>query len=329
MKSKKSIRPDPLDFFKKYSLVGSSKTIDLKKSKAKVCRYCSKNNTQTKFNQDTHLIPELLGENDTLTFDECDTCNKTFSNFESHLATFVRPYLTMLGVKGKKKIPKFHSRTKDRNEETRTILEHQEGNHKKLILQDLDDYRINHDEKTFDIIFRKAPFVPLRVYKSILKIGLSLLPLEDDKNNQRSFTWLNSDNVELAYVSTGFITSLTRTYFQTPWADLYQANKLGTTRKVFPKHTLILGFANQIVQIFLPFSNEQADVHTGKRPLDLILYPSFAFDKIEGSQTVRIKTFDLSVDHAVTEDQKMTFTYESAELNIPHHEIKSSMIIKG
>jgi len=311
------MKPDPLDFWKKYELVGSSKTYVPSTVKSKICRYCERTEKDTTFNQDTHLLPELIGENNILTFDECDICNKLFSNYESSFSIFIRPYITLLGVKGKKKIPSFQSRTVDRNEETRTTLKHKEGNQKELHIQSLDDYTINPETKTFEIVFRKPPFIPLKVYKSLLKIGLSLLPTEFDKFNKQSFAWLTNRQDDLTFVSYAFITTLKKKYFSTPSADLYRAKKLFKGKEEFPEHILILCFANQIVQIFLPFSDELKEVHDDKRQLSLGLLPAFAFDKIETSQTVQIKTFNLGIGTSITEDYKISFKYGSAELNIP------------
>jgi hypothetical protein len=312
------MKSDPLDFWKKYELVSSSKTYNSTKTKSKICRYCDRTENETAFAQDTHLLPELIGENDILTFDECDLCNKQFSDYESSFSIFIRPYITLLGVKGKKKIPTFQSRTIDRNEETRTTLKHREGNQKELHIQTLDDYTINPDNKTFDIVFRKPPFIPLKVYKSILKIGLSLLPTELDKFNRQSFEWLTDRTDYLNFIPYAFISTLKRKKFGSPSADLYRAKKLFRGKEEFPEHILVLCFANQIVQIFLPFSDELKKVHNGKRNLSLNLFPGFAYDKLETPQTIEIKTYNLGVSTPVTENHKISFSYDSAEINIPN-----------
>lgn len=318
------MRPDPLDFWKKYELISGSKTFAPLQTKNNICRYCERTNKQVTFTQDTHLLPELIGENNILTFDECDECNKLFSSFESNFSIFIRPYITLMGIKGKKKIPSFQSRTVDRNEETRTFLKHTEGNSKELHIQTLNDYSINADTKTFDIVFRKPPFVPLKVYKSLLKIGLSLLPKEFDIANKDSFAWLNGRQEHLEFIPYAFITSLKRKSFTTPSADLYRAKKLVKGKSEFPEHILILCFANQIIQIFLPFSDELKKVHNSKRTLSLDIFPAFVFDKIEAGQTVEIKTYNLGVATSVTENHQISFSYQEAEINIPSPQSKST-----
>lgn len=309
--------PDPLDFWNKYELIGSSKTYVPSTVKSKICRYCNKSEKETSFNQHTHLLPELIGENNIFTFDECDICNKLFSDYESSFSIFIRPYMTLLGIKGKRKIPDFHSRTVERNEETRTILKHKVGNKKELYIQSIDDFTINPKNKTFDIIFRKSPFVPLKVYKSLLKIALSLLPREFDKFNKQSFAWLTNRQDDLTFVCRAFITTLKKKRFLTPYADLYKAKKLFNNKEEFPEYTLIICFANQVVQIFLPDSDELEQNNVTQRQLVINLLPAFAFDNVETSQISKIKVFNLGIETSITVDHKISFKYETADINIP------------
>ena len=77
------MRPDPLDFWNKYELISSSNNYKPINIKSKVCKYCEKSDKETTFKQQTHLLPELIGENNIYTQDECDSCNAIFSDYES------------------------------------------------------------------------------------------------------------------------------------------------------------------------------------------------------------------------------------------------------
>ncbi|MES2138894.1 MAG: hypothetical protein V4511_04260 [Bacteroidota bacterium] len=312
------MQPDPLHFWKKYELVSSSKTFVPIKVKSNFCRYCGKSDKETTFRQDTHLLPELIGENDILTYDECDICNNLFSDYESSFSTFIRPYITLLGVKGKRKVPAFQSRTVNRNEDTRTTLLHREENTKELHIQTLDDYRINIDTKTVDLVFRKPPYIPLKVYKSLLKIGLSLLPQEFDNFNSQSFAWLVNKQDDLNFISHAFISTLKKKYFKEPSADLYRAKKIFDEENEYPEHILILYFANQVIQIFLPFSHELKNVHNPqKRNLEINIFPGVAYDKLGETNSFQIKFYDLAISNPIREDHTISLSYGSVETNIP------------
>jgi hypothetical protein len=310
------MKPDPLDFWKKYELVNTSKNFESEKIKSKVCRYCGRTNSETTFKQITHLLPELLGQNNALqTYNECDLCNNLFSKYENSLSTFVRPYITLLGIKTKKKIPKFQSR--GQKEEVRTLLTHKGINEKELIIKNISDYTINPKEKTFEILFRKPPYIPLDIYKILVKIGLSLMPITFDEYNKDTFDWLVNKTDTLQFFSLAFVTMLNCSYYPLPQADLYRARKLHTDKEEFPEHILILSFANLIIQIYLPFSDEFAKVYNGKRDLQLVLFPAPAFDKFSSSNQREIKVYDFACNQPITENHPIKFSYENGDLNIP------------
>jgi hypothetical protein len=319
--SGESPKLDPLDFFKKYELLSSSKDYTNAIIKSKVCRYCGRAEPKTTFKQETHLIPELLGRNNFITYDECDICNKLFGGYESNLAKFFNPYITLLGVKGKRMVPDFQSRSVDRKEETRTFLKHNEGNRKHLIVQDSTDYSINKKEKTFEIAFRLPPITLVNVYKSLLKIGLSLLPRNLDKYNQNSFKWLTNQTESIDYIPYAFTTTLNKNYFASPSANLYQAKKLRIADTEFVEHILVICFANQVVQIILPFSDRQQDAHIKGNHLEINLFPPYAFAKL-APQTLKISAFDLRATNTLLLTNRMEFSYGDINVNVQPEQTK-------
>lgn len=315
-------RTNVLDFWEKYQLISSSENFkDSPTKKSDCCRFCGRDRNEVTFIQDTHLIPELLGENGILTMDECDTCNNLFSDYESNLAIFIRPYITLLGIKGKKKIPIFQSRTKNRDEETRTIVKHTLEGNREIHLKQLDDYNIDRENKTLDLVFRKPSFIPVKVYKALVKIGLSLLPREYDKFNAETFEWLINKKEDLSFIRNAYVSVLKRNYFLTPSADLYRAKKIVNGNIEYPEHILVVCFANIVFQIFMPFSEEMGLVHDPSRQLELNLFPSIAYENIEKVRTAEIKIYDLGISEHVFEDETISFSFENAELNIKRNEV--------
>lgn len=309
-----------LIFWKKYKLITSTddmkSQILAKEIRAQECRFCKLNPENTTFSQKTHLLPELLGGNSILTTDECDECNKLFSGFESHLSTFFRPYLVISGVTGKKKIPKFQSRTNNRDESTRTVMSSDDMRRIQINLGLLEDYKLDKEHKTATIKFRKEPYIPLNVYKALLKIGLSLLPLKYIEEYSSSFKLLTKGEPTLSFFSYGYIYTLKRKRFSEPKAELYKAKRMYSKNKVFPEMTLLLYFANQVVQIFLPFPKRFEKIHGEMKRLSISLYPSFAFDDLTILSQIELKSYDLGVKHIVKENLIEHFTYENGEFNI-------------
>ena len=144
------------DFFKRYKLIASTsggvKIIPHKKA----CRFCELGEEQVTFKKKAHLISELLGRNNSHSYDECDKCNELFSKYESHLSKFFLPNLTMIGVQGKKRIPSFHSRTNLNDQETRTTITYNSETHEREIsLKKEIDLEINHENNTAVLRFRQ------------------------------------------------------------------------------------------------------------------------------------------------------------------------------
>jgi len=307
-------KQDATHFWKTYSLLNSSSFMKgQEQPKANVCRYCKKDATQTSFTDATHLMPELLGANKIYTYDECDACNHLFSKYESHLSTFIRPFMTLLGIETKRGVPWFQSRSIDRDPLTVTSLKHQPDGRRALEVGPDDDLEIDVDNNIMSILFRHPPFIPLHIYKALVKIGMSLLPADFDVHSQGTFDWLVNDNVDLGFISYGFMTTLTQSYVQVPSAELYRANSLRNKKEEFPEYTLILRFANQVFQIFLPFTDELKAVHVSKRNLAIELLPPMVYDRWRGGAHYQIKPFAFGIDHSITPDQRLYFKFNSIE----------------
>lgn len=223
--------------------------------------------------------------------------------------------MTLLGVETKRGVPTFQSRSVARNPLTVTTLTYQSNGNRALIVGPDDDLSIDVDNKFMSILFRHPPYIPLHIYKALVKIGMSLLPADFDGNNQQTFDWLVNEDVGLGFIGYGFMTTLTQTYVQFPGAELYRANHIRNKTEEFPEYTLILRFANQVFQIFLPFTDELKAVHDRKKNLTIELLPSMAYDRWREGARYQIKPFAFHVDHAITSDQRLHFRFNSIEWN--------------
>lgn len=311
---------DPLFFWKKYELIASTKTIKGNEtSKPKICRFCGKNESTTTFNTKAHILPELLGRNDIISGDECDNCNNKFSAFESHLSIFFRPHLAITGVEGKRKVPKFHSRTIDNNEETRTTLEIDEEGRRKLTFGNIDDYKIDKENKKGSIIFRMPPHKPIYVYKALLKIALSILPEDRKIKYKNVFDWISDKDISTDYFCIAFITVLRGKKFAAPIAELYEAKQIFTAKDFIPELTLIVKFGNIVAQIFLPLSHEfDYERSKGKSPsLNVFPASTLNIDFEKAKITNRIKysftSIDLRSEESVSYNETMHFTFKTGD----------------
>ena len=300
-------------FYKKYQRISASESAAIHSVKSNVCRYCGRDYKTVTFNQATHLLPELLGANDLLTFDECDPCNALFSKYESHLSNFIRPFITLTGIKSKHKIPAFHSRTENADESTRTILTHETPRHKKLIISNREDCELDKANNKVKFTFRLPPITLLNVYKSLVKIGLTLLPKELEESNKLAFQWITGQIEDIHFYDILFSTTLTKAIFKRPFAELYKTKSLRIDQTEYPEYTLILGFANQVFQLYLPFSKAQSDSHIKGSTLDLEVFPAFMLDSLNESSTRSIHYCRLGSEIPVKGNRTIWMAYQEIQ----------------
>lgn len=172
-----------------------------------------------------------------------------------------------------------------------------------------DDLYIDEEQQMMRIVFRQPPIIPLNIYKALVKIGLSLLPPDFDTFNKRTFAWLLNADESIDFIQVGFMTTLKRGYVKHPAAELYRANHLRTKDEEFPEYTLILRFANQVFQIYLPFSEELLNKNNGKRKLCIELMPPMAYDIWDESSRYLIKYFAFT-DQKIKGDQTLQFSFQ-------------------
>ena len=96
------------NYFVIFSNEDTSKKYYIGKKNNKICRFCNKAKPTVTFDTVAHAIPECLGNKNIICCDECDTCNKNFSeNIEVHLDKITLLYRNINMIKGKKKVPSY------------------------------------------------------------------------------------------------------------------------------------------------------------------------------------------------------------------------------
>ncbi len=298
-----------LDFFEKYELICNvgDETISKDEPLNRVCRFCKRNERVTSFKNQAHIVPELLGQNDYICFDECDECNRLFSKYENHLAIFLRPYLAIMGIRTKNGVPTFESRT-DGNEEKRTRFTFDSDGNRLLEIGDLDDIRTDATGHTISVRFRLPPYRHSDMFRSLLKIGLSLMPQNCLDNYHNCIDWLLNKTATVNRIQALAVTVLTTTKFGTPNVFLYKKKEEFSHRVQMPEFTLIVGTANLMLQIFLPYSDAMNDINGINSKPEATIFPAIGYER-QITKT-RAYTFfkDLIMDETVKEDEWLTFT---------------------
>ncbi|WP_397459008.1 HNH endonuclease [Pseudomonas asplenii] len=216
--------------------------------KGEECRFCGLSEPETTFNNESHAVPEFLGNHQLISNYECDTCNTFFSrNLEDHLDKYTKPYRTIAQIKGKTKIPSY----KSRDSRARFDIK---PNKPPAILARRDEPHISFDleNKTLTYLFQIEPHVPVAIYKCLVKIGLSIIDKKELENFSNSLRWINEQTH-----SRGHFTPLVllKTFIPGPQPIkklkimIFKKNDLVSLR---PHYFLLLGFGNLAYQIILP-----------------------------------------------------------------------------
>jgi len=171
-----------------YHLIGY---MDLSKVKQKSvvkdsslkCRFCGKNNNQTTFKNESHAFPRFIGNKFVLSEFECDSCNEMFSRIlENEFANFMKLLHTLNSVKGKKRIPTY--------KKDGIRIEMEGDSH--LNINGINDSLVS--EKGVFCKLDTDDFIPIAVYKSLVKMALSMVSESELSKFSKSFEWLQDDN---------------------------------------------------------------------------------------------------------------------------------------
>jgi hypothetical protein len=141
------------------------------------CRFCKKDKSETTFLNVSHAIPQLLGNKRIILLDECDSCNKFFSeNLEDHFGKYTKPYRTFSRIKGSKnKIASYKSK-----DGFTTISVNKEQQDIEFFIQPESNMFFDELSNSIKITLDFESHIPVAVYKTLVKIALSLIEDETE-----------------------------------------------------------------------------------------------------------------------------------------------------
>ncbi len=217
------------------------------------CRFCGKVAPEVSFKEKTHLFPESLGNKLFVSKNnECDTCNRIFSNYEADLNTFLYPYLVLNRINGKNGIKKYRSNDKSsRIEYTGNIIK---------ITDTLGKTKIQEceEKKELQYEFNINSYSLSKVYRIMLKMALSML----QENEFEKFTIAKDSLVNKYLLGCEF---LLFDFF--PGFNRFEFSVIGYEKKVndssIPTYQFAIMNGNFLLQIPI-FSDEDIRNNVGK-----------------------------------------------------------------
>jgi hypothetical protein len=222
----------------------------------RVCRFCNKKFGEVSFKKEAHIFPVALGNKYLVSDFECDSCNHIFGTYEDDLCKYLGIERTLSKTEGRKDIPGFVSSN------IRAT--------KQPILGQLDAIKIepnnggeifgfNPETNTRTITYKKPAYVPVNVYKALLKMALCCVAKGDLKYYQKAFKFLTSSDLDgkiKACYLFGYRLPINYTdMFGVLYRKRYDSLKTMT-------HTFILYYGSFMLQIFLPFYQKDLKHYT-------------------------------------------------------------------
>lgn len=261
------------DFFSKYHIeatLSPSTEMALKLPSERKCRFCGREGGHSFLNE-AHLIPRLLGNETLLSDFECDPCNKHFSKIESHLTNYLGIQRTLWGLNNpQSSIPTFTSPDQLKASKEKFYGAKSVGISRNI---KVDSFKIDDKAGKVEIVFKKNSYVPLSVYKALLKIALSTISPDDVENYSYAFKFLKSkelDNIVLGYAKVLCYTSPPHVRVQQPVATLF---KRSNDVNPLPAHVFMLSFENIVYQFPIPFNTADKENGLFNQPVHPLFCP--------------------------------------------------------
>lgn len=272
------------------------------------CRFCQKESPEVSFNKKAHAISEMLGNKNLFSNNECDQCNEFFGNeLENDLGKYLGIIRTLTQINGKKGVPSY--KTKDKK--ARIDL----TNKGFVVQQVIGKEFLDIDNKCITFTFERESYTPIKVYKALVKMALSLLAYKFLENFNETFSWLKDDSEKSIYLNMKDYASVIIERF-IPGPRPFNLTVKGFIRKeeqfLGPYYYFILEFGNFSYQIMVPCRKKDQKIY-GKK-IDFKIFPNeydFFPSKFGIAQT--IKKDMRSEEKTENEKLKMPFKFDKFE----------------
>lgn len=157
-----------------------------KEKKKRTCKYCSKSWPDTSFKKIAHAFPVLMGNKKLIDNLECDKCNEHFSKYlENELANYINPARTLSRIKGRTGVPKY------KDHETSFQVSFENLSDMQIVVPEGKwDSAIDLENSRIKIEMKRAPYHPVAIYKTFLKMAISVMPEEYLPEMSENIAWL-------------------------------------------------------------------------------------------------------------------------------------------
>ena len=155
----------------------------------KICRFCGKNKSETSFRSEAHVFPQFVGNKKLLSYYECDSCNKFFSEgIENSFANYFLPFNNFFRVSGSSYVPtyKFDDVRVEACSKSDTISTIQKSINSNFL----------QPSKNGELMFsyERHNYIPIAVFKCFVKMALAIMPSSELYEFENTVRWIMDNN---------------------------------------------------------------------------------------------------------------------------------------
>lgn len=220
----------------------------------RLCRFCGRRPPEVTFGKEAHAVPEALGNRGLTSAYECDTCNSDFGrSIENDLGEWTKPMRTFARIKGKKGVPTL----REKAEGGWRIEYGNEAGFKIRAYEDNPIWEFDKDGKGVTFTLRRGAYTPVAVMKAFVKIGLTLMPESEIGAFLPAIDWVREKDHSKSWVRS---LPVLHTFQNGPMPNDVMCLMILRRKPTItdaPYATLILGYGNDVFQVFLPAPEQE------------------------------------------------------------------------
>ena len=275
----------------------------------RVCRFCGLSEPNASFRTKAHAIPEFLGNKSLLTNYECDSCNQHFgTGIENDLASWTKPSRTLSRIRGKRGVPTIKELGAGKGWRIEYDSAFRVTQYESDPIAEMDE-----EQKCVTFKLKRDPYTPVAVLKAFVKIGLTVIPESELGKFRDTIEWIRCRDHSRPFVQSF---PILHTFQPGPMRNdltvlMLMRRKPDVSEAPFA--FFVIGFGNDVFQVFLPCPEEDRQIHAQRLHLPPFPTPAGAFPTPYGrSRTTKV---DLCGRERVTDDfYHARFGFEHVEI---------------
>jgi len=171
----------------------------------KICRFCGKTEKKVSFKKIAHAFPESVGNNILFSNYECDVCNQLFGNtIENEYAKFFNLYHSIMQISGKNGKPKCNYKVpcklrSDKCAEYCINILFNDEMPKISVCKNVDNQYVKISNDAITISKPLGKCCPIAVFKALVKMAITIMPIEEVNQFQTAIKWLLDQEHENIY----------------------------------------------------------------------------------------------------------------------------------